>query len=154
MSLSLETESTLGTVTSSRKLRLAFAATFLLGAGAGALVMSNFADQRLSGFMKRTSDPITMAARIDQNNATTYALTSDQKEAIKPLTQAFTNQLYALRNQFAQSVLAAMDDYHGKVAAQMTAEQRALYAKDNAQRKQRVSQMLLVNQGSPSPAQN
>ncbi len=137
----------------SRKIVLAFVATFLVGAIAGGLLVWDFTDTTLSGFIKKTSDPDTMAATIDQKNLALFHLTPDQVAATKPMTRAFTQRLYELRNQFAQDVMAAMADYHAKVAAQMTPAQQAVYAKANADRAKRMSALLFLNQSSPPAAQ-
>ena len=137
----------------SRKLILAFAAIFVVGLLAGFVLAQNFADTKVSVFLKNAADPDAMATHIDQNNVKFYQLSADQMAAIKPLTRAYTQKIYEARNQFASAVVAAMDDYHSKVAAQMTPAQRDAYAKANEDRKKRLSALLFLNQGSPAPAQ-
>jgi hypothetical protein len=140
------------TMLPSRKLGWAFAAIFLIGALVGGLVVWDLSDNKLPTFLKKTGDPAGMAVRIHQKYLTDYQLTPDQQSKIDPLTNAMTQRLFQLRNQFAADVISTMDDYHAKVSQQMTPLQRAAYDKANIDRKQRMSAMLFLNQSSPSPA--
>ena len=149
----LEAEREVASVLPSRKIAAAFAAIFLMGALAGGLVTWDLTDTKLSGFMKKTTDPDSMAARIDQKYVKDYQLTPDQQSRIEPLTKDMTQHLYRIRSQFAVDIISTLDDYHGKVAELMTPTQREAYEKANAERKQRMSSMLLLNQSSPTPSQ-
>src|SRR5271167_4658180 len=123
----------------SRKIVWAFAAIFLIGALVGGLVVWDLTDNQLPTFLKRTGDPISMAARIHQKYVADYQLTPDQMVQIDPMTLDMTQQLFHLRNQFAADVLSTMDNYHAKVSAYMTPAQRVIYDKANVDRKQRMS---------------
>jgi hypothetical protein len=137
----------------SRKLAWVFVGIFLIGALVGGLVVWDFSDNQLPTFLKRTSDPASMAVRINQKYITDYQITPDQQSKIEPLTKDMTQHLFQLRNQFAADVISTMDDYHAKVSLVLTPDQQAAYAKANSARKQRMSAMLFLNQSSPSPAQ-
>jgi hypothetical protein len=138
----------------SRKLGWAFVAIFIIGFLVGGLVVWDFStDNQLPTFLKKTSDPINMAARIHSKYVADYQLNPDQMTKIDPLTLDMTQKLFQLRNQFASDVLTTMDDYHAKASVYMTPAQQALYDKANADRKQKMSAMLFLNPGSPSPVQ-
>ncbi len=138
---------------SSRKLAWAFVAIFLIGCLVGGLVTWDLTDTQLPTFLKKTSDPISLTARINDKYTKAYQLTPDQQARIAPITSAMSDRLYKIRNQFATDVISTMDDFHAQVATQMTPDQRAAYEKDNLVRKQKVSAMLFLNQSSPPPAQ-
>ena len=109
-------------------------------------------DAKVSRFMNRANDPVSMAARINQKYTADYRLTPDQQARISPLVDEAARHLYQLRHQFGVDVIAALDEFHAKVAGQMTDEQRGLYAKANEERKTRMTHLLLAE--PPQPAQS
>ena len=137
----------------SRKITAAFIAIFFIGAMAGAIIEWDLTDSKLPNFLKKTGDPASMADRINKRNAKDYQLTPDQQSRIEPLTKEMTERLYQLRHQFGVDVISTLDDYHGKVAEQMTPAQREAYGKANEERKKRMSEMLLPDQSSPAQTQ-
>jgi len=136
-----------------RKIIAAFIGVFLMGALVGWLVALDLTDTKLSHFFQTTSDPDSMAARINQKYVKDYQLTPDEQSRIAPLTEEMTRQLYQDKRQFGIGVMATLDDYHGKIAEQMTPDQRALYEKANDERKKRMNSMLLLDQTSPAQGQ-
>jgi len=136
----------------SRKLSAAFFGVFLIGAAVGALVLISFSDMRFTRFLTSTSDPISMAARINQKYVKEYQLSADEQARIAPLTQQMTQQLYMTRRQFGVDIIATLDDYHRKIGEQMSPEHRAAFEKANIDRKKWMSTMLLLDQ--PAAGQN
>jgi hypothetical protein len=133
----------------SRKIALAFLAIFFVGVLVGGLIVWDVTDTKLSMFMKKTNDPDSMAHRITEKDARDYQLTADEQARIEPLTKDMAQHLYRIRSQFAIDIISSLDEYHRKVAEQMTPSQRAAYEKANAERKIRMSSMLLLNGGTP-----
>jgi hypothetical protein len=132
----------------SRKITAAFAGVFFIGTMIGGLVMMDYTDTRLSRFLNNTSNPEIMAARINQKYRTEYQLTSEEQARIEPLVREMAQHLYQERRQFGADIMGTLDDYHQKIAEQMTPEQRAAYGKVNDERKKRISSLLL-NEFSP-----
>jgi hypothetical protein len=137
----------------SRKIAASFVAVFLIGALVGGLATWDFSGRRLSRFMTNTTDPKSMAERINQKYASTYQLTPDQQAKIAPLTQAMAQELYHERQQFATDVIKTLDTYHAKIAVEMPPEQRDTYEKANQERKQWMNKALLFDQASSDPTQ-
>lgn len=139
----------------SRKITAAFIGVFVIGVVVGWLNATNINnltdDAKVSQFMNRANDPVSMAARINQKYAADYRLTPEQQARIAPLANEAAQHLYQLRHQFGVDVIAAMDEFHSKVAGQMTDEQRGIYAKANEDRKTRMTRLLLAD--PPQPAQ-
>jgi len=103
----------------------------------------DFTDQRLSKFFTHTNDPAGMAQRFNQRLVTDYHMSDEEQARIKPLTAAMAQRIFELRRKFGADIIATFDDYHQQVAAQMTPEQREAYQKLNAERRQRMTEMLL-----------
>jgi hypothetical protein len=61
--------------------------------------------------------------------------------------------LYQVRHQFGLDVMATLDDYHQKIAEQLTPEHRAAYEKAVAERRNKLSSLLLPDQSSPNGGQ-
>ncbi len=137
----------------SRKITAAFAAIFIIGVLVGMLIAWDLADTKLSDFMKKTGDPTSMVARIDQKYSKDYQLTPDEQSRIHPLTKEMAQHLYQVRQQFGMDILATLDDYHQKIGEQMTPAQREAYDKANADRKKRMSAMLLLDQNPSDQGQ-
>lgn len=141
----------------SRKVTAAFIAVFLIGTLVGVfstidyLQMQN--DAKLSLFMKRTNDPVSMAARINQKYATDYQLTPDEQSRIAPLTKEMAEHLYQVRHQFGVDIVATLNDYHEKIGEQMTPEHRAAYEKANEDRKTRMNALLQLDTNAPDQGQ-
>jgi hypothetical protein len=136
----------------SRKITAAFIGVFLIGAIVGGLVIMDYTDTRLSRFLNHTGDPESMAARINQKYRNDYKLSSEEQSRIAPLVKEMTRQLYQERRQFGTNVINTLDEYHQKIAEQMTPEQREVYAKVNEDRKKRMS-TLLLDQAPTTPGQ-
>jgi hypothetical protein len=130
----------------SRNVIAIFLFVFLIGTVVGGLLVKAFEDIRFSQFLVHTADPKSMATRINQKYAMEYQLTPDEMTRIEPLTQEMTQQLYLTRRQFGVDIIATLDEYHGKIGAQMLPEHRAIYEKANVERRQRMSSMLLLDQ--------
>jgi hypothetical protein len=136
-----------------RKITVAFVAIFLIGAAVGALIMWDVTDTQLSMFMKKTTDPGSMAVRLNAKYAKEYQLTPDEQARIAPLTQEMAQHLYQTRHQFAVDIISTLDEYHEKIGAQMTPSQREAYEQANAARKKRIGSMLLIDQNAPAQGQ-
>jgi hypothetical protein len=135
----------------SRKLALAFAGVFLIGAGVGGLLVFTLQDMRLSKFLTHTGDPKSMALRLSQKYAREENLTPDEQARIAPLTRDMADRLYQLRRRFGLDIVATLDDYHQRIGAQMTPEHRRLFDQANEERKKRMSAMLLLEPAPPDP---
>jgi hypothetical protein len=133
----------------SRKLAATFFAVFALGAVVGGLVVYNMGTTRFSTFLDRTSDPDSLAQRIDKKLAAQYHLDDGEQQRISPITREMAQDLFQERRDFATKVLATIDESHAKIAAQMTSDQRAAYLKDNELRRQRAAAMLLPSSNAP-----
>lgn len=127
----------------SRKLAVMFFCVFTLGGVAGALLAMNLGSMRFSAFLNRTGDPASLALRLDKKLAAQYHLDPAEQAKIAPVTKEMARNLYQIRRTFADNVLAALDDAHAKIGAQMTPEHRAAYQKDNVARHQLAAAMLL-----------
>lgn len=133
----------------SRKITFAFIGVFLIGALVGGLVVWNVGDNRLTKFMSNATDPQSMAARINQKYGALYQLTPDQQTKIGPLVQEMAQHIYQERRQFGVDILNTLDEYHAKIAAEMTPDQRQAYEKANQERKLWMSKALLLEQTPP-----
>lgn len=127
----------------SRKIIAAFIGVFLIGALVGGLVVWDLSDMKLSRFLNRTSDPASMAARINQKYIDDYHLSPEEQARIAPLTKEMADQLYQVRRRFGADIISTLDNYHQKIGAEMTPEHRAAYEKANIERKNRMSSLLL-----------
>ena len=134
-----------------RALTALFVGTFLVGGAVGALLDTVFQDMTLTDFLQRTSDPAAMAARINQKYQDQYHLTPEEQKKIQPLTADMAKHLYNVRRRFGVDVISTLDDYHRRIGAQMTPDHQAAYQKANAIRRQRMTQMLLLDP-PPAPA--
>jgi hypothetical protein len=134
------------TLLPSRKVSAAFIGVFLVGTLVGAMLVVAFQDMRFSHFLVSTSDPKSMAERINQKYVKDFGLSSSEQQRIVPLTQEMTQRLYMIRRQFGVDIIATMDEYHQKIGAEMTAEHRTAFESVNLERRNRMSAMLLLNQ--------
>jgi len=133
-----------------RKIIADFIGVFLIGALAGGLVTWSFTDTRLSTFMSRTNDgPDNMVARLNKKYADEYHWTPDEISRVQPQVKEMAQHLYQVRHKFGLDIMATLDEYHPKIAAQLTPEHRAAYEKVTAERKTKLANMLL-DQSSPS----
>ncbi len=133
------------TLVSSRKAAAAFFGVFLIGVLVGALNVAIFRNASVPRLLTSTGDPKSMAERIDHKYASELHLSADEQKRIAPLIREMTQHLYLVRRQFGVDIIATLDDYHAKIAEQMTPEHRAAYEKANVERKQRLSTVLLLN---------
>jgi hypothetical protein len=134
-----------------RKIVAEFVGVFLIGSFAGGLVTWSYTDTQLSSFMSRSTSPQSMVARINQKYENDYHLTPDELSKIQPEILAMAQHLYTVRHQFGVDVLSTMDEYHQKIASELTPEHRAAYETAIGERRMKMAGMLLPDQGSPSP---
>jgi uncharacterized membrane protein len=128
-----------------------FVGVFLIGALAGGLVTWSVTDTQLSTFMSRAAaTPDSMVARIDKKYVDDYHLTPDEINRIQPTVKEMAQHLYQVRHQFGLDVMATLDEYHEKIAEQLTPEHRAAYEKAIADRRNKLNSLLLPDQSSPS----
>lgn len=133
-----------------RKIIADFIGVFLIGALAGGLVTWSYTDTRLSTFMSRTNEPDSLVARISKKYADEYHLTTDEQSRIQPQIKEMAQHIYQVRHQFGLDVMATLDEYHQKIAEQLTPEHRAAYEKAIAAHKKKLASMLLPDQSSPT----
>jgi uncharacterized membrane protein len=133
-----------------RKIIADFIGVFLIGALAGGLVTWSYTDTRLFTFMSRTNDPDSMVARINKKYADEYHLTPDELNRIQPTIKEMAQHVYQVRHRFGLDIMTTLDEYHQKIAAQLTPDHRAAYEKSIAERKKKLTSMLLPDQSSPS----
>ena len=132
----------------SRKLIVEFAAVFLIGAIVGGLFVWDYTDTTISQFMSRTNDPDSViVSRINQKYTTEYHLSPDELNRIQPLVKEMAQSISQIRRQFGVDILAAQDEYHEKIAQQLTPEHRAAYEKATQERRKQLSALLLPDQG-------
>jgi uncharacterized membrane protein len=151
-----------------RKIIIEFVGVFSVGALAGGLVTWNYTNTELSvmqfpappsveshptesplsRFMSHTNDPEAMVARMSKKYADEYHLTADEQNRIRPLLEEMAQHTYQERRQFGLDIMATLDDYHGKIAAQMDPDHRVAYEKACAERRKTLSSMLLLDQNS------
>ena len=136
-----------------RKLIAEFVAVFLIGGVAGGLVTWCYTDTELTSFMNRTNNPDALVARINNKYAAQYHLTPDEMQRIEPLVKEMAQHTYQVRHQFGVDIVATLDEYHQKIAAQLTPEHRAAYQKAIDARKAQLTNLLLQDQGSPTEGQ-
>lgn len=136
----------------SRKVTAAFVGVFLMGTIVGGLFTMDYTDTRLSRFLNHTSDPDSMASRINQKYITDYSLTADEQNRTAPLVKEMAQHLYQERRQFGMDVMNTLDEYHQKIAEQLPPEKREAYQSANEERKKRMSKLLL-DAASPSQGQ-
>ena len=137
-----------------RKIIAEFIAVFLIGALAGGFVTWSYTDTQLSTFMSRTNDgPDNMVARLNKKYADEYHWTPDEISRVQPQVKEMAQRIYQVRHQFGLDIMSTLDEYHEKIAAQLTSEHRAAYEKITGERKKKLSGLLLPDQSSPSQGQ-
>jgi len=128
-----------------------FIGVFLIGALAGGLVTWSCIDKQASTFMSRAADkPDSIVARINKKYADEFHLTPDELTRIQPIINEMAQHTYQVRHQFGLDFMTSFDDYHQKIAAQLTPEHRAAYEKAIAERRAKLSSLLLPDQSSPT----
>jgi hypothetical protein len=138
----------------SRKLIGEFAAVFLIGAIVGGLLVWDYTDTTLSRFMSKSSDPDSVIVnRINQKYVQEYHLSPDELNRIQPLIKEMAQHTSQIRRQFGVDILANLDDYHEKIAQQLTPEHRAAYEKAIQEKRKQLSALLLPDQDSPDQGQ-
>jgi hypothetical protein len=135
-----------------RKIMFTFVGVFVIGAVVGGMITWDFTDLKFSRFLKRTSNPESMEARINQKYTQQYGLSADEQKRIAPLAKAMAQKLYDARHHFGADIVATLNDYHQQIAAQMTPEHRAAYEKDNVERMKLVNGILLPDASNPEPS--
>src|SRR5271163_4446911 len=131
------------TMRPTRKIILEFIAVFLIGAVAGGLITSSYTDTQLVSFMSRTNNPDNLAVRITKKYGEEYQLTPDELRRTQPLIKEMAGHIFQVRHQFGLDIIATLDVYHQKIAAQLTPEHRAAYEKTTAERKLKLAGLLL-----------
>ncbi len=140
------------TMRPTRKIVAEFIAVFLIGGVAGGLVEWCYTDTQLTTFMSRSADPDSMIARINKRYTDDFHLTPDELDKIQPEIKEMAQHVYQIRHQFGVDIMAVMDDYHQKIAAQLTPEHRDAYLKAIGIHRDKLNALLLPDQASPSPA--
>ena len=133
-----------------RKFVAEFMGVFLIGAVAGGLVTWSYTDRQVSTFMSRSTDPDSMVARLNKKYVDEYHLTPDELNRIQPQIKEMARDIHQVRHQFGLDIMATLDKYHEKIAAQMTPEHRAAYEKDIAERRNKLNSLMLPDQSSPT----
>lgn len=157
-----------------RKIIVEFIGVFVIGAGAGGLAIWSYTDAQdsdlqyyeprpsipppsdttLTSFMSRTNDdPDSIVARMNKKYADEYHLTPDELNRIQPTIKEMARHVYNVRHQFGIDIMATLDDYHQKIAAQLTPEHRAAFETATAARRKKLNSLLLPDQSSPSQEQ-
>ncbi len=140
-------------MSSSRKIIAEFVGVFLIGALAGALVFWCYSDTPLTTFLSHTNNPDDLVSHINKKYTDDFHLTQDEVTRIQPLTRQMAQDLYKTRHQFGVDIIATLDRYHAEIAVQLTPEHRAVYEAKMAERRNKLSALLLTDQSSPSPDQ-
>jgi uncharacterized membrane protein len=136
-----------------RKIIGEFIGVFLIGAVAGGLVTWKATDTQLTTFMSRSNDPDSMVARMNKKYVDEYHLTPDELNKIQPLVKEMAQHVYQVRHQFGVDIMATLDDYHQKIAAELTPEHRDAYLKAIADRRNKLNGLLLPDQNLPAQGQ-
>lgn len=134
-----------------RKIVADFIGVFLIGAVAGGLLTWSITDTRVSTFMTRSNDPDSMVARLSKKYTDDYHLTPEELSRIHPLIVEMAQHIYQVRHQFGLDIMGTLDDYHQKIAAQLTPEHRAAYQKAIAERQKKLGSALLPDQNPSDP---
>jgi uncharacterized membrane protein len=134
-----------------RKIISEFIGVFLIGAVAGGLVTWSYTDTQLSTFMSRTNGgPDSIVARLTKKYADEYHLTPDELNRIQPEIREMAQHVYQVRRQFGVDIMATLDEYHQKIAEQLTPEHRAAYEAAIAEHRKKLAGLLLPDQSSPT----
>jgi len=120
-----------------------FIGVFLIGGLAGGLLESSYTDTQMSSFMTHTNSADGLAQRISTRYQTDYHLTPEEMQKIQPDIVALAQHLSLVRHQFGVDVMGTLDDYHAKIAAELTPEHRAIYEASQAERKKKMTTLLL-----------
>lgn len=137
-----------------RKIVAEFVGVFLVGALAGGLLVSSTTDTPLMAFMNKAANkPDAIVARINKKYAQDFNLSPDEIAKIQPLVQEMAQHIYQSRHQFGLDILSTLDDYHAKIAAQLTPEHRDVYEKAMVDRRKQLSAVLLPDPSGSSDDQ-
>ena len=137
---------------SNRKIIAEFFGVFLLGAAAGGLLTYSCSDNQISTVMSHWNNPGSTEARINAKYVKDYQLTPDETAKIQPLVHQMAQDLYQARHQFGVDIVNILTRDHEAIAAQLTPEHRAVYEQKMTEHTQKLSDLLLGDQGSPAPA--
>jgi hypothetical protein len=131
-----------------------FIGVFLIGGLAGGLLEWSYTDTQLSSFMTRSNSPEGLARRITTRYETDYQLSPDEMKKIQPDIVAMARHLYLVRHQFGVDIISTLDDYHAKIATELTPEHRAAYEAAQIERKKKMTTMLLPDPATQSTGSN
>ncbi|HEV3271599.1 MAG TPA: hypothetical protein VGZ93_05400 [Candidatus Methylacidiphilales bacterium] len=134
-----------------RKIKAEFIGVFLIGAVAGGFVTWGCTDRLASTFLSRAADkPDSIVARLNKKYADDYHLTPDELNRIQPIFKEMAERTYQLRHQFGVDFMASFDEYHEKIAEQLTPEHRAAYEATIADHRKKLAVLLLPDESSPT----
>jgi hypothetical protein len=71
---------------------------------------------------------------------------------IQPLIQEMAEHIYDVRHRFGVDMIATMNDYHVKIAAELTPEHRSAYLNAVQARQDKLRELLLPEQDPQVPA--
>ncbi len=131
-----------------------FIGVFLIGGLAGGLLEWSYTDTQLSSFMTRANSPEGLAQRISTRYETDYHLTPEEMKKIQPDIVAMARHVYLVRHQFGLDIISTLDDYHAKIAAQLTPEHRSAYEAAQTERKKKMTTMLLPDPATQNAGSN
>ena len=159
------------TMRPTRKIVAEFVGVFLVGAVVGGMAMYSYAtaqladtpnlydrislpkpvDSTLNTFMSRTADgPDSILARMTQKYQSDYHLTPDEMTRIAPMLKSMSTDIYTVRHQFGVDIMGTLDKYHAQIATQLTPDHRVAYQTAMAERRKKLSSLLLLDEGSPT----
>ena len=69
---------------------------------------------------------------------------------IDPTLKAMSTDIYTVRHQFGVDIMGTLDKYHAQIATQLTPDHRATYLTAIAERRKKLSSLLLLDEGSPT----
>jgi hypothetical protein len=108
-------------------------------------------DTTLNTFMSRTADgPDSILARMNQKYVDEYHLTPDEMTRIEPTLKAMSLDIYTVRHQFGVDIMGTLDKYHAQIATQLTPDHQVAYQAAMAERRKKLSSLLLLDEGSPT----
>jgi hypothetical protein len=140
-------------VIATRKLITDFVVVFVLGAVVGGLVMWSYQDTKLSSFMSSSNNPDVLVARINAKYASDYHLSKEEIDRVQPLVKEMAQHIYQFRHQFGIDIISTLDQYHQQIADKLNPEHKAAYLAIMAERHKKMSNLLLLDPGSPTTDQ-
>lgn len=134
-----------------RKIIAEFVGVFVIGGLAGGLLTWSYTDRELTSFMSRTNNQDKLVERITKKYTDEYHFSPEELARIQPLILEMAQHVYQVRHRFSVDILAVGDEYHQKIAEQLTPEHRTVYEKAIADRRQQLTSLLQLDQTSPTP---